>query len=393
MRIKLFFFLLIILFYSCDPDNPDEGGGNEELPKVSISSVSLFEGNENQEFEFEVRLNNSSDKTIQVDYATEEISAGEFTDFQPESSTITFLPGETSSFIDIEIIADEWKETDEEFKVVLSNPSNATILTGEGVGTIRNDDTEVMVNPEGYITPLTYPGRELVWNDEFDGDQLDTGCWTREVGGHGWGNNELQYYTDREENAYLADGSLIIEAKEESFDNRDYTSARIITKDNCEYAFGRVDVRAILPEGQGIWPAIWMLGGNFAEVGWPACGEIDIMELVGHEPSRVHGTAHWGPQGQSWSHNQGEHYDISGKKFSEEFHVFTIIWEPGKIEWFVNDNKFFTLTPATVSEQWRFDQEFFFIMNIAVGGNWPGSPNSTTQFPQQMIVDYIRVFQ
>jgi len=137
-----------------------------------------------------------------------------------------------------------------------------------------------------------------------------------------------------------------------------------------------------------------VLGANFGDVGWPHCGEIDIMELLGHEPSTTHGTAHWGPQGQSWSYNdKGEYHLTEGKKFSDEYHVFSIIWEPGQIDWYLNDNKFFTIRPADVNGNYPFNAEFFFIFNIAVGGQWPGYPDDTTVFPQRMIVDYIRVFQ
>jgi len=388
----LFVVIISFLLNSCGGDSsPME---MESLPKLSISSVTKFEGDVNSTFDFEVNMNESSESTVTVNYATKEISAGNNIDFIPVAGTITLTPGEQSATITVEIIADTWKEADEEFKVVLSNPTNATLVTSEGLGTIRNEDTEIMTSDDGYITPDNYPGLNLVWSDEFDAECLNLLDWTHELGNSGWGNNELQYYTDRKDNSYLQNGNLIIEAKEESFGTANYTSARLVTQNKKSFAFGRIDIRAILPEGQGIWPALWMLGSNFQNVGWPACGEIDIMELVGHQPSTTHGTAHWGPQGQSWSYNDGDPYNLTGgKKFSDEYHVFSIIWEPGKIEWYVNDNKFFTISPSTVNGTYPFDQEFFFIFNIAVGGNWPGNPDNSTVFPQRMLVDYIRVFQ
>ncbi len=394
MRYLLILIGLSFFSFGCG----ENGGGNEPgagtNPKLSIGHVTLFEGQTNSNFNFQVNLSESSEELVTVDFATMEISAGENTDFIPQSGTLIFDPEVTNQTISIEVVGDEWKENEEEFKVVLSNPTNATISNAEGIGTIRDEDTQLFIDEDGYSTPLSYPGMTLVWNDEFNGTTLDPACWTREQGNHGWGNNEWQNYTDREENAYLTDGKLIIEAKEENFGGSNYTSARLITKDKKSFAFGRIDVRAILPEGQGVWPAIWMLGSNFSTVGWPACGEIDIMELIGHQPSTVHGTAHWGPQGQTFSFNEGEHYDLpSSEKFSDKYHVFSIIWENDKIEWYVNDNKFFSLTPNQVSPSYPFNAEFFFILNIAVGGNWPGYPDNTTQFPQQMIVDYIRVFQ
>lgn len=366
----------------------------EELPRLSISNVTLFEGNDETVFNFLVSTSKAWDDEISFDFATKEGTAGEATDYVENSGTLRIKPGDRSIKIPVEIVVDEWKETDEEFTIVLSNAMNATITQGVGIGTIRNDDTFVDIPDGGYITPEDYPGYNKVWSDEFDGDALNLNDWTHELGNSGWGNNEWQYYTDRTENAYLSDGVLTIEAKKENYEGASYTSARLITKDKKTFFHGRVDVRAILPEGQGIWPAIWMLGNDISTVGWPACGEIDIMELVGHEPSTVHGTAHWGPQGQTFSHYKGEGYPLQdGTKFSENYHVFSIIWESGKIEWYVDDNKFFTLTTTDVNGVYPFDDEFFFIMNIAVGGNWPGYPDETTVFPQKMIVDYIRVFE
>jgi len=250
-----------------------------------------------------------------------------------------------------------------------------------------------MISEGGYSTPTSYPGYTEAWAEEFDGSEINTSWWTHEIGNSGWGNNELQYYTDDAKNSFLSGGNLVIEAIKENFNGAPYTSARMITKDKKLFTHGRIDVRAILPEGQGIWPAIWMLGNNISSVGWPACGEIDIMELVGHEPGTVHGTAHWGPQGQSWSTYVGDDYKLpSGEKYSDEFHVFSIIWEPGKIDWYVDDTKFHTIRQSDVNVTYPFDREFFFILNIAVGGNWPGNPDASTQFPQRMTIDYIRVF-
>jgi beta-glucanase (GH16 family) len=394
-KIAAFIFgMLVLTNYSCGDKN-DDNPPAADLPKISISSVTVFEGDENSTVNFIVTTSKEYAGEVKVDYATQEETAGEGTDFLPVAGTLTIDAGEREGFIAVEIIGDIFKEQDEEFKVILSNPVNATISNGEGLGTIRNEDTFVDVPEDGYITPDSYAGYDLVWRDEFNGSTLNTNDWTYELGASGWGNNEWQYYTDREDNAYLSDGNLIIEAKEEEFQGSNYTSARLITKDKKTFTFGRVDIRAILPEGQGIWPALWMLGNNISSVGWPACGEIDIMELVGHEPSTVHGTVHTGPQGQSWSNYIGQGYTLSSGKFSDEYHVFSIIWEYNSIKFFVDDNQYFSITDADISNAYPypFNDEFFFIFNIAVGGNWPGYPDATTQFPQRMIVDYIRVFQ
>ncbi|HBW85781.1 MAG TPA: glycoside hydrolase [Crocinitomicaceae bacterium] len=245
---------------------------------------------------------------------------------------------------------------------------------------------------EGYSTPLTYPGLSLVWNDEFDGTTLSSD-WTYDIGtgSSGWGNNELQYYTN--DNVQVSNGLLQITAKSESFNAQDYTSTRIKTQGLKSWKYGRVDVRAALPYGKGIWPAIWMLGDNITSVGWPACGEIDIMELIGGaglNDRTVHGTAHWSNAGAHASF--GNSRSLASGKFADEFHVFSIVWNQNSITWMVDDVVYNTLdvTPAELSE---FQEKFFLIMNVAVGGNWPGSPDETTVFPQTMYVDYVRVFQ
>lgn len=246
----------------------------------------------------------------------------------------------------------------------------------------------------GYTTPESYEGMTLVWQDEFEGTALNEDDWTYETGGHGWGNNELQYY--RRENTSIVDGHLVITAKKENFEDREYTSSRLITMGKKEFQYGRIDIRAALPKGKGIWPALWMLGSNFPTDNWPKSGEIDIMELVGGPggDNTSHGTLHWDNNGAPvCTCNEPSSYSLSeGKIFADEFHVFTIIWDEDAITWYVDDNQFLTIsiTPEGLSE---FHNEFFFIFNVAVGGNWPGSPDGNTVFPQRMVVDYVRVFQ
>ncbi|GAP42435.1 glycosyl hydrolases family 16 [Lentimicrobium saccharophilum] len=250
-------------------------------------------------------------------------------------------------------------------------------------------DNDPVTVEDGYLTPMQYPGYQLVWNDEFAGNTLNTQFWSHESGAGGWGNNELQHY--RSENTSVDGGVLTIEARKESYQGSNYTSSRLITRNKKTFTYGRVDIRALLPKGQGIWPALWTLGNNITSVGWPACGEIDIMEMIGGSgrEKTVHGTVHWDNNG----HNQtGEGYTLTSGIFADEYHVFTIIWDENSINWYVNDTKFneVDITPAHMSE---FHLPHFFIFNVAVGGNWPGNPNATTTFPQQLKVDYIRVFQ
>jgi beta-glucanase (GH16 family) len=250
----------------------------------------------------------------------------------------------------------------------------------------------VSIPDAGYSTPLSYGGMSLVWQDEFSADGLNLSDWTFETGtgSNGWGNNELQYYL--EENTTVKDGYLIIAAKKESKYGSDYTSSRIITKGKKEFQYGRVDIRAVLPKGQGIWPALWMLGDNISDVSWPKCGEIDIMEMIGGSgrEKTIHGTVHWDNNNQYASY--GGDYSLASGIFADEFHVFSIVWTQTTITWYMDDIQYHVIdiTPAELSE---FHNHFFFIFNIAVGGNWPGSPTGETRFPQYMIVDYIRVFQ
>lgn len=247
----------------------------------------------------------------------------------------------------------------------------------------------------GYRSPTSYPGLNLVWEDEFNGTSLNNANWTAEIGtgSNGWGNNELQYY--RAENTTVRDGHLIITAKKESFSGSQYTSSRLITKDKKTFQYGRVDIRAALPKGQGMWPALWMLGNNISSVGWPRCGEIDIMEMIGGagRENTVHGTLHWDNNGtHACSCGQNQGYSLSTGTFNDEFHVFSIVWNATGITWYVDNIQynFINTTPAELSE---FNAPFFFIFNVAVGGNWPGNPDATTVFPQHLVVDYIRVFQ
>jgi beta-glucanase (GH16 family) len=243
---------------------------------------------------------------------------------------------------------------------------------------------------------------DLTWSDEFDspnGSGVDRSKWVPEVGGNGWGNNELEYYRDDVANAFVQDGSLVIKAIKERYTGtdgvtRDYTSARLITRGKLDQRYGRFEARIKVPYGQGIWPAFWMLGSDISTAGWPTCGEIDILENIGREPTIVHGTIH-GP-GYSGANGIGAPYSLPGNaRFADDYHVFAIEWEPKAIRWYVDDALFQTLTPASLHQgaKWVFDHPHFLLLNLAVGGNWPGNPDGTTVFPQTMQVDYVRVYK
>lgn len=246
---------------------------------------------------------------------------------------------------------------------------------------------------DGYVSANAYEGMSLTWQDEFSGNALNTSDWNYETGtgSNGWGNWELQYY--KQENLTLSSGYLKIQAKKESFGGSSYTSSRITTQNKFNFQYGRIDIRAKMPVGQGMWPALWMLGSNISTVGWPSCGEIDIMEMIGGGDGRdnvVHGTVHW-------SHNNS-HASYGGKKqidtgiLNDKFHVYSIIWTDSSIDWYLDDVKYHS-TSITGADQTEFKAKYFLIFNVAVGGLWPGSPDASTSFPQEMLVDYVRVFQ
>ncbi len=242
----------------------------------------------------------------------------------------------------------------------------------------------------------------LTWSDEFngsDGSAPDPTKWTFETGGNGFGNDELEYYTSRPRNAVIQDGKLVITAVKENYTGTDmvtrpYTSARMNSAGKFDQLYGRFEARIKIPYGQGMWPAFWMLGDNIKAVGWPACGEIDIMENIGKEPSIVHGTIH-GP-GYSGGKGIGSPFSFpDGRHFADNYHLYAVEWSPGSIKFFVDNNLYATRTPADLpaGTKWVYDHPFFIILNLAVGGFWPGPPDNSTSFPQKMFVDYVRVFK
>jgi beta-glucanase (GH16 family) len=253
----------------------------------------------------------------------------------------------------------------------------------------------------GSSAPTPPPaGFVLTWSDEFNGANgslPDPSKWVMETGSKGWGNNELETYTNRTENAHMQDGNLVITANKEKYTGtdgiaREYTSARIKTAGLFEQKYGRFESRIKIPQGQGMWPAFWMLGNNIDKGGWPTCGEIDVMENIGKEPAAAHGSMH-GP-GYSGAKGLTAAFNLAAGKFADDFHIFAIEWEAAAVRFYVDGKLYETRTPADVpaGRAWVFDHPFFILLNVAVGGDWPGSPNSTTVFPQTMLVDYVRVY-
>jgi beta-glucanase (GH16 family) len=240
----------------------------------------------------------------------------------------------------------------------------------------------------------------LTWDDEFsgpNGSSPDPAKWIVESGGNGWGNGELEYYTPRPENLRLENGNLVIEAVKEEFAGsegvkRRYTSGRLKTQGRFSQAYGRFEARIQIPSGQGVWPAFWLLGDNYPTASWPVCGEIDVMENVDVDKSKIHGSIH-GP-GYSAKKSLTSSYALANWQFSDDFHVFAVEWEPQVIRFYVDDKLYATRSPADLPKgaKWVFDHPFFLILNLAVGGNLPASPDISTDFPQRMLVDYVRVY-
>ncbi len=399
---KLLYVLGLGVLVSCSKGGSSGGGGETPgpLPQISITDLSLFEGNAGTAiFPVEVRLSAKYSKEVTVQYSTIEGFAKAGEDFTAVAGqTLTFAPNETTKTINITVVADLIKEGDDDFIVRLSAPVNATISKADATVIIRNDDTKVAFTNTGYEAPTTYTGFTLDWADEFNSTALDASIWSHQngdgcPGNCGWGNNELQYYTDRPQNFFFQDGKLIIEASKESFSGKNYTSSKILTSGKKKMKYGRIDIRAKLPTGQGIWPAFWMMPQDDVYGTWPASGEIDIMEMVGHEPNRTHGTVHYGT---AWN----DHKYITKSTTAptgtlhDKFYVYSVEWKENEIKWFLDGNLFATFNKADVGAyNYPFNEYFYLIFNMAVGGNWPQSPNATTYFPQWLIVDYVRVYK
>lgn len=251
------------------------------------------------------------------------------------------------------------------------------------------------------ITPAS-SAWNLVWSDEFsspNGSAPDKAKWTYDLGGNGWGNRELETYTSRLENAQIQNGNLVITARKEQFTGtdgiaREYTSARLKTQNIFSQAYGRFEARIKIPKGAGMWPAFWTLGNDIGKTGWPKCGEIDIMENIGSEPGINHGSLHGPSSVAPTADLTGTLVLPVGQSLGDDFHIYAMEWEPGTVRFYVDSNNYVTFTKSQwpAGGQWVFDHPFFIILNLAVGGAWPGDPDATTQFPQQMLVDYVRVY-
>jgi len=387
--------IVIICSVSCKKN------GNETpavVPAIKVENASQTRAITATIMRFKFTLNKTTTMPVSVDYTLTDGTAKSPNDYVASSGTITIPANGYQAELEVQIKGDptNTRQNNLEFSLQLSNPKACTIAVSSAKGIIITEDgTNLTTDNTGYTTPMSYPGYTLVWNDEFSGTSLDLNTWNQEIGNgsNGWGNNELEYYTNSTKNIFLSNGNLIIEARKEQMSGLNYTSGRMTTQNKKSFTFGRIDLRAKLPVGKGIWPALWMLGNNITSVGWPACGEIDIMELIGTYPGRVHATMHWKPATGDHT-SKGAEYNLASGNFSQQFHVYSLVWSQDLIKCYVDDQLYLTVTKADAgTANYPFNAPQFLIMNVAVGGNWPGPPDNNTEFPQRMFVDYVRVFQ
>ncbi|MFT6809124.1 MAG: beta-glucanase (GH16 family) [Saprospiraceae bacterium] len=388
--------LLVLLVPSCNLGTDEEPQQIFDPPQIFVSNSRIFEQDGGSLMIFEVASPTLVELPVSFTFKLDGITATPDEDFIIGSGSSVIGVGSRLATVTVNILDDDIREVDEKIKITITGVDNATIARAEGIGTIFDSDAASISDGEGYITSDQFFGYDLAWEDSFDEPSLNLDNYNFDLADGcpdlcTWGNAELQWYTDEQKNVAIQSGKLVMTAtKSGAFS---FNSGRINTKGKREFQFGRIDIRAKLPFGQGLWPAIWMLGANIDDVGWPASGEIDIMEMVGHLPHQVLGTAHWGPSGGANSTFKSGAFNLE-ENFSEQFHVFSIVWEENEITWYVDEQKFHTITPADMQgQEYRFNQPFYFLFNVAVGGNFPGNPDETTIFPQAMEIDYVRVFQ
>jgi beta-glucanase (GH16 family) len=380
--------LLFCLFLVACKD--DTGPLNVGDPRLVVYNLSFDETNEDRDVIYYVRMMGEITFDVPVDYLSVDGSAIAGVDYEAFSGQLVFGPGEMIKELPITIKGNELIEDKEEFTIEFSSPVGDFTAAEVTIEINDDDDVETEIDvPAGY---------SLEWHDEFNREAIDASNWTYETGDGtafglpaGWGNDELQIYTNSSDNSMITTESnasvLAITARENG--SGGYTSAKLTTNDLVSVRFGRIDVRAKMPEGQGLWPAVWMLGDNRGIVDWPGCGEIDIVEVLGHEPDLMYATVHY-TNGENRNGEIGEELRSTGASFSEEYHVFTLEWTPEIMAFFVDGQEVHQV--AIQSDMKEFLRSFYLILNVAVGGNWPGDPDGSTVFTQTMYVDYVRVF-
>jgi beta-glucanase (GH16 family) len=346
--------------------------GTEKNPQLLFSEeITVSEDDPDGNVSIPVYLSGEPDQEVSFDYIMVDSTAVTGRDYGGVTSgKITFGRGQLTAEIPFKVLSDTTVKQDVYLNLRFSNPVNARLNKSSMKIRIFNVDFS-----------------KLVWFEGFDASVLNASYWNYETGGGGWGNNELQTYSSSASNVHIDSGYLHISALNPSANT--YTSGRINTHGRKDFTYFRADIRARLPEGKGIWPAVWTLGTNYSQIGWPRCGEIDIMELLGQQPDVSYGAVHFDSGGHT---SRTGNFTLTTGKFSTGFHIFSIIWTPNQLRWLVDNHEFFRLNRSEI-QSFPFDLPQFFILNVAVGGNWPGSPDQTTVFPQHMFVDYIKVYQ
>lgn len=394
---------VVVAFIFCSALFSCKKKGDATAPPAPIPVASVRDAEQNRTTAasvmwFYVSLNKATSNPVTVDYTLVDGTATSPRDYVAASGTLSIPANQTQATIEVQIKGDptDLRQDNLEFTLQLSNPKACVLGVLSAKGTIVTENgINLSTDNAGYTTPQSYPGYTLAWSDEFTSPTLDLNVWNQETGNgtDGWGNHELEYYTNSTKNTFVSNGNLIIEARKESIGGMNYSSGRMTTANKKTFKFGRIDIRAKLPVGKGIWPALWMLGANISSVPWPGCGEIDIMELVGTYPSRYYSTMHW--KAANGTHaSKGDIYNLSSGNFSQQFHVFSIVWAQDIIESYIDDQLVLTTTSADVgAPNYPFNAPEFFIFNVAVGGDFPGPPDPNSVFPQRMFVDYVRVFQ
>jgi hypothetical protein len=358
-------------------------------PAVTIDGVSDYRQTVDTDFEFKINIPHASTSDISVNYVTTDGTAMAGVDFVFTSGVAVIPAGSLSTVVKVMVKADSLRRDFQFFNLELSHPVNCTIAGGQAIGKIENGDLLFFpVDGAGYRTADS--DIAPVWSDEFNGKNVDPGNWSFDTGDTGWGNHELQLYTDRTQNVFVSSGNLIIEARKESSYGGygTFTSARLTTRGKKNFKYGKIEIRAKVPCVEGFMSSLWMLGSNVGSEGWPRCGEIAMMQLP-HSENVVYNTLRWGDSANV-THQHGTNHSL-GVVSENTFHVFTMTWNASSIAMYIDDEM--TFYSATDDETLPFNKDFFFNVSLAVGGDWPGPPTESTQFPQRLVVDYIRVYQ
>jgi beta-glucanase (GH16 family) len=382
---SLLFPCIFFMIFSCS--NEEEQG----MPTVRLLPRNDKEGsNPDKILDVRVRLNHPTDLPVTITYSTKDSTARSFRDFIPiADTTMVFNPGETEKIINIELISDKVTEFTEGFGLRISNVENALGAFQYLPITIYDDDfNNVYSGEDGFVSQDTIEGMDLVFADEFNAAELNRYIWVYNDPDGTWAN-QIQQYTFSPDNLKVEEGKLKITAIK---DGDNYTSAGINTISRLPIQYGLLQVRAKMPEGAGLWPSIWLLGKSYNGRNWPLCGEIDLAMMYGQRPGQTTGSVDYYLSGDV---RREGHYDLPDykDKFADEYHVFSILWQPDQIEWFVDNHPYTKFNKSTIGDVWPFNNPFWIVISLAVGGNLVGNPDFSTQFPQTLEVDYIRLYR